>query len=182
MNYKNTYFELCESRQFTNKKNDPRLKAHYIQPLTLGGCISAENTVYLTSRELFLAQWLLCKFTQGEKKHKMQVALFQLSKKYRRFYQKIGDRHFAQASKGYIRGRKYGPQSQAWINKRVSKILGQKRPGTGRKNQWGADNCNFGKYGPAHHTYGKRWKVKDTSKYKARWARVKAEKENGTNK
>lgn len=51
---------------------------HHIIPRSMGGTNNAVNTVKLTLREHFIAHWLLTKFTFGEDRRKMQLALFMM--------------------------------------------------------------------------------------------------------
>ena len=53
---------------------------HHIIPRSLGGSNEPANLARLTAREHFIAHWLLTKFTEGQDKKKMVLALFAMTR------------------------------------------------------------------------------------------------------
>ncbi len=79
MNYKRVYDNLIESRQNLNRsKKDEYYETHHIIPRSLGGSNDKSNLINLTSKEHFLAHWLLYKMHSGQDKSKMAYALFMM--------------------------------------------------------------------------------------------------------
>lgn len=83
MNYEKIYNNLVTSRLLLDriKNNDGLLEKHHIIPKCLGGNNNKNNLVLLTSREHYLAHWLLCKIYTGKSKAKMAYAFFCMCRK-----------------------------------------------------------------------------------------------------
>lgn len=161
-NYRRIYEELCESRQYLRIR--PNTRKHYIQPRSLGGQDNRENVVYLTPKEQFVAHRLLTKFTIAESKYRTLLELSDLALSYPApWIRNIG--HKAKEEAQYLRKNYWRKRLSEDHKKAIGRaIFGIRRPGTG-PNMWGERNVNWGKFGEKHHTFGKRWKISDTSRY-----------------
>ena len=71
--YKRWYNDITE--QAKHRTLDGYKERHHIIPRSLGGEDTEENLVELTAREHFICHWLLTKFTIGQDRSKMVLAL-----------------------------------------------------------------------------------------------------------
>jgi len=173
--YKAWYDDLMERAQFRGKTE--KTVQYFIRPLIFGGDRGIPNTAYLSHREVFLAKWLLTKFTSGY----VQMKCLQDLTVYAREYQL--PRWTTDIIK---RARIKCLQMNGGVFRRRSRILsaihkariglalkGREFPERAERYR-GAGNPNYRKFGKLHHNFGKKWKVHDTSKYSAagyrRWA------------
>jgi hypothetical protein len=135
--------EIAKSRDLTSN-----FEKHHILPKSLGGNNEKENLVKLTRREHFICHQLLIKMTFGDNRQKMLHAVWRLAHvagqkiTSRRYEQLKTQRSLAMTGRknpkvsAALSGRKV---PQEVIEKRLKKVIGQKRPSTsaalkGRKN------------------------------------------------
>jgi hypothetical protein len=73
--YTNWYLSLINKAK-NRKIPQTYYEKHHIIPKSLGGSDESDNLVVLTSREHYIAHWLLTKMVSGEHKKKMCLAFF----------------------------------------------------------------------------------------------------------
>ena len=80
MNYEKHYQNLIDTRKMLNriKKVNDGFELHHILPKCLGGTNDSSNLILLTTREHFIAHWLLYKMHHGKDKAKMAYAFFMM--------------------------------------------------------------------------------------------------------
>lgn len=79
MNYQKHYDRLIETRKHRSIKEGEYYETHHVIMRSMGGDNSSNNTVLLTSREHFLAHWLLWRI------HKNQKTAFAFMKQEKKF-------------------------------------------------------------------------------------------------
>lgn len=97
MNYKIHYEELINTRKDRALEKDVYYERHHIIPKCLGGLDMEENLVPLTSREHYIAHWLLCKMHPTS--WKLKNALFQMAICNNRNRRVISETQFKRAKK-----------------------------------------------------------------------------------
>ena len=76
LNWYNQLVKKAKVRNLTKETSDCYVEIHHIIPRSLGGSNDKENLVVLTAKEHYIAHHLLSKFTTGNQKIKMTMALF----------------------------------------------------------------------------------------------------------
>ena len=143
---------------------------HHVIPRSLGGDNTKDNLVELTAREHFICHWLLTKFTSGEDKTKMILALQMMKTDapyQKRYHTKITARVYENIRKevGCInskrnKGRKQPPHEK---QNQITAITGRKRKPFSE--EWKQKMSEAHK-GEKNHRYGV--KVSEETKSKMR--------------
>lgn len=141
------YFNIIDVAKSRNLQTS--IEKHHIIPKSLGGDNSPSNIANLTPREHFICHLLLTKFTTGKERIKMLYAFNRMHYGKNRYisnskhYEKIreeaiqnlslrntGQKRSIKTCKKISKsrtGKGTGPQNKEHIEKRISKIIGQKR-------------------------------------------------------
>jgi len=72
----NELVKKAKDRNLTKETSECYVEIHHVVPRSLGGSNDKENLVVLTAKEHYIAHKLLTKFTTGNQKIKMTMALF----------------------------------------------------------------------------------------------------------
>ena len=158
--YKIWYDDLCERAQFRGKR--PNTVVYYIRPISFGGTYTADNTIYLSHREVFLAKWLITKFTEGYVKMKCLMDLHEYAKDYKlpRWTEPIVTRARLNALRlngGKVFRRVFHHLSESHKRNIGLALKGREFPERAQRYR-GPGNPNYQKFGKLHHNYGKKWK------------------------
>jgi hypothetical protein len=149
--YEKWYNQITENAK--HRTLDGYKERHHIIPRSLGGADTQDNLAELTAREHFICHWLLTKFTSGESKAKMILALLMMKTDapyQQRYHTKITARVYenireevgrinSERNKGRVQplhekqnqiaaiiGRKRSPFSEEWKQKMSEAHKGEK--------------------------------------------------------